>query len=94
MVRFNFMRAFDAIVRDPVSGRYRVDMARMREAMDSLSAQLLTLQGNGDYQGAARLIDDMGFIGPQLAADLAGLESAGIPVDIVFEQGMEVLEPF
>jgi len=94
MVRFNFMRAFDAIVRDPVSGRYRVDMARMREAMDSLSAQLLTLQGNGDYQGAARLMDDMGFIGPQLAEDLARLESAGIPVDVVFEQGTEVLEPF
>ncbi|MGB5250348.1 MAG: Zn-dependent hydrolase [Gammaproteobacteria bacterium] len=94
MVRFNFMRAFDAIVRDPVSGRYRVDMQRMREAMDSLSAQLLTLQGNGDYQGAARLIDDMGFIGPQLAEDLAALETAGIPVDIVFEQGVEVLEPF
>ncbi|MGB5591587.1 MAG: Zn-dependent hydrolase [Gammaproteobacteria bacterium] len=94
MVRFNFMRAFDAIVRDPVSGRYRVDMQRMREAMDSLSAQLLTLQGNGDYQGAARLIDDMGFVGPQLAEDLAALETAGIPVDIVFEQGVEVLEPF
>ncbi len=94
MVRFNFMRAFDAIVRDRDSGRYRVDMARMREAMDSLSAQILTLQGNGDYEGAARLMDDMGFIGPQLAEDLAGVESAGIPVDIVFEQGMHVLEPF
>jgi hypothetical protein len=94
MVRFNFMRGFDAIVRDPDSGRYRVNMARMRDAMNSLSAQILTLQGNGDYEGAARLIDDMGFIGPRLAEDLAGLESAGIPVDIVFEQGMEVLEPF
>ena len=94
MVRFNFMRAFDAIVRDPETGRYRVDMARMREAMDSLSAQLLTLQGNGDYEGASRLIDDMGFVGPQLAEDLAVLESAGIPVDIVFEQGIEVLKPF
>ncbi len=92
MVRFNFMRAFDAIIRDPDTGRYRVDMARMREAMDSLSAQLLFLQGNGDYEGAARLIEDMGFIGPELEADLQGIEQAGIPVDVVFEQGMDVLE--
>jgi len=92
MVRFNFMRAFDAIIRDPDTGRYRVDMARMREAMDSLSAQLLFLQGNGDYAGATRLIEDMGFIGPELEADLQGIERAGIPVDVVFEQGMDVLE--
>jgi len=92
MVRFNFMRAFDAIVRDRESGRYRVDMERMRAAMDSLSTQLLVLQGNGDYEGASRLIDDMGFIGPELEADLVRIGEAGIPVDIVFEQGVDVLE--
>ncbi|MGD8976976.1 MAG: Zn-dependent hydrolase [Gammaproteobacteria bacterium] len=92
MVRFNFMRAFDAIVRDRESGRYRVDMERMRAAMDSLSTQLLVLQGNGDYEGASRLIDDMGFIGPELEADLVRIGEAGIPVDVVFEQGVDVLE--
>ncbi len=92
MVRFNFMRAYDAIVRDRESGRYRVDMARMREAMDSLSTQLLVLQGNGDYAGASILIDDMGFIGPELEADLVRIGEAGIPVDVVFEQGVDVLE--
>ena len=34
---------------------------------------------------------EMGGVGPQLQADLDRLASAAIPVDIVFEQGVEVL---
>ena len=37
------------------------------------------------------LMDDMGNIGPALQADLDRLDTAGIPVDVVFEQGMSVL---
>ena len=37
------------------------------------------------------MVSDLGVIGPALQADLARLSSAGIPVDIVFEQGMDQL---
>jgi hypothetical protein len=36
-------------------------------------------------------MDEMGVIGPQLQSDLDRLSAAGIPVDIVFEQGVNVL---
>ncbi len=91
MVRFNFFRELDAFSRDEATGTYRVDMDRMREAITALSRLLLTIQGDGDYPGAEQLFAEKGAIGDQLAADLDRLAQAGIPVDIVFEQGVDML---
>jgi hypothetical protein len=91
MVRFNFFRSYDAFKRDPDSGRYRVDLDNMRKAMDALSTQLLVIQGNGDHVAAGRLIAQMGVATPDLRRDLNRLSAAGIPVDVVFEQGVRVL---
>jgi hypothetical protein len=52
---------------------------------------ILKLQGDGDYEGAKNLIAEMGVIKPELQAELDKLEEAGIPIDIVFEQGPEML---
>ena len=67
------------------------DMDKMREAMNALSTLILQLQGDGDQEGVVRLLDEKGVIGKQLQADLDRLGEAGIPVDIVFEQGVDVL---
>ena len=90
MVRFNFFAERGAFTRD-ADGRYRVDFDKMREAMNALSAKLLTVQGDGDYAEAKRMTETMGVIKPELAADLARLKDAKIPIDIRFEQGLETL---
>ncbi|MEO6263640.1 MAG: Zn-dependent hydrolase [Luteimonas sp.] len=91
MIRFNFFAERGAFTRDPQTGRYRVDFDKMRAAMNALSEKLLTVQGDGDYAEAKRMTDSMGVIKPELAADLAKLKDAKIPVDIRFEQGLDVL---
>jgi hypothetical protein len=91
MLRFNYFADRGAFTRDAASGRYRVDMAKMRRAMDELSAQILKLQGDGDYAGVQKLTRELGSIGPQLESDLARLAARNIPVDVVFEQGKSVL---
>ncbi|MEO6798339.1 MAG: Zn-dependent hydrolase [Rhodanobacter sp.] len=91
MVRFNFFRQQGAISRDEGTGRYRVDFDKMTAAMNALSAKLLTIQGDGDYAAATQLTEQMGLVGPVLAADLKRLDQAHIPVDIRFEQGLDVL---
>ena len=90
MARFNFFAERGAFSRDS-SGVYRVDFDRMREAMNALSEHILRLQGTGDYDGATAFMEEQGVIGPDLQRSLDRLASAGIPVDIVFEQGMSVL---
>jgi hypothetical protein len=91
MARFNFFEERGAFSRDS-SGTYRVDMAKMREAMNALSEHILRLQGDGDYAGASAFMEEQGQIGPELQRSLDRLATAGIPVDIVFEQGMSVLQ--
>jgi hypothetical protein len=90
MLRFNYFADAGAFSRD-AAGRYRVDFDKMRAAMNSLSAKLLTVQGDGDYAEAKRMTDTLGVTKPELAADLARLKDAKIPVDIRFEQGLDVL---
>lgn len=91
LARFNFFKKMDAFSRDDETGTYRVDFEKMQEAMDSLAETLLRYQGDGDYEGVKAFAEEMGQMDPVLENDLARLGSAGIPVDIVFEQGMDVL---
>jgi hypothetical protein len=86
VVAFNYLQGAGAFTREP-NGKYRVDFARMRSATDALSRDILTLQGDGDYDGVARLYAERGVIGATLQGDLDRLRSKGIPVDIVYDQG-------
>jgi len=90
MIRFNYFADAGAFERN-ASGQYAINMEKMREAMNSLSEKILTLQGDGDYNGVAELVATLGVVSPQLKADLDKLTDAGIPVDVTFEQGKEVL---
>ena len=91
MIRFNFFKDYQAFSRDE-NGLYKVDMQKMSQAITALSNKILTLQGDGDYQEVAKLVENMGTIKAQLQQDLDKLTAADIPVDIHFEQGVEVLD--
>ncbi len=91
MIRFNFFKQAGAFSRDEETGTYRVNLPEFEQAVQDLSNRLLTLQGNGDYAAVDAFVAEMGTVSPQLQADLDRLASAAIPVDIVFEQGTEVL---
>ncbi len=84
---FNFLQQQGAFTRDSTSGKYRVDFAKFQSGMNALTEKILTLQGNGDYEGVGVFQEQYGTISPQLKADLERLKSKGIPVDVVFEQG-------
>ena len=91
MIRFNFFEQAGAFSRDAATGTYRVNRPAFEQAVQDLSARLLTLQGNGDYAAVDSFVAEMGNVGPALQADLDRLAAAAIPVDIVFEQGADVL---
>ncbi|GHG02540.1 dipeptidyl-peptidase 3 family protein [Thalassotalea marina] len=86
MVRFNYFAEQGAFSRNE-QGLYSVNIDAMSKAIDSLSATILEIQGNGDYAGVDQLMTEKGLIHSELQLDLAKLEAANIPVDIVFKQG-------
>ena len=90
MIRFNFFKEEGAFSRNE-DGTYKVDFDKMITAMEKLSNKILTLQGNGDYEGVSNLVAESGIISTELQADLDRLSDANIPVDVIFEQGVDVL---
>ncbi len=91
LLRFNFFKEMGAFSRDEATGAYSVDFEKIDDAVAALSEKILTLQGDGDYEGVSQLMADKGQEGEQLRADLNRLQEAKIPTDIVFEQGVKVL---
>ena len=91
MIRFNFFSEAGAFSRDEDTGRYRVDVPVFEQAVEDLSRNILMLQGDGDYDAVAAFVAQYGNVGEQLQADLDRLAAAAIPVDIVYQQGKEVL---
>lgn len=90
MICFNHFQENGAFTRTE-KGTYIVDFDKMEKAMNSLSKTILTLQGNGDYDGVVKLTNEKGIISNLLQKDLDKLKTAKIPDDIVFEQGIDVL---
>jgi hypothetical protein len=90
LIRFNFFQEMDAFTRGD-DGSYRVDFDKMQAAMNALSERILVLQGDGDYDAVAAFVAEYAVEGETLRADLERLKSEGIPVDIVYQQGGEVL---
>nr|WP_319399715.1 Zn-dependent hydrolase [uncultured Carboxylicivirga sp.] len=91
MMRFNYFQEHGAFTYNEATGYYTVDFDKMTEAMNSLSAEILTMQGDGDYEKVKQTLKEIGIIRPALQKDLNRIEEAGIPVDIVFVQGPDII---
>jgi len=91
MIRFYYFQESGAFSKNVTSGTYKINFERMKQAMTDLAGLILTTQGDGNYDLAKRLVDESGFIREELQADLDRLQELSIPVDIVFNQGPELV---
>ena len=91
LVRFNVLRDEGAVVPEstPEGEVWRVVPERVGPAVEALARRILTLQGDGDYAAADAFVRRYGRTSAALAEALDRL--AGVPVDVVFEQGADVL---
>jgi len=90
MLSFNFFEEKGAFEKT-ADGHYKVNYTNFAKAMNDLSNLILTLQGNGDKAGVTQIAKEKGIIKPDLQSDLNKLKQKGIPVDIVFDQGTDIL---
>ena len=80
IVEFNFLREEGAYTFDPATGRFGVNSSKFPDAIRKLARRLLTIQGEGDYEGAKTLLDRYGQMTDEVEAALGRL--AHVPVDI------------
>ncbi len=90
MLAFNFFQEKGAFEKTS-TGHYKVNFDKFKIAMNDLSNLILTLQGDGDKAKVETLQKEKAKVMPELQHDLDKLQQKGIPVDIIFEQGVEVL---
>lgn len=90
MLCFNFFNSKGAFERN-AEGIYKVNYDKFASAMNDLSREILTLQGNGDKAAVEKVQKEMALIHSELKSDLDRLSVKGIPVDVIFEQGVDVL---
>jgi len=91
LIRFNYFKEKGAFSYDKETETYRVNFNKIAEATDSLSSKILTLQGDGDYEGVAAFVEKYATVGDQLQQSLNRLSEQSIPVDVTFNQGVDVL---
>jgi len=87
---FTFFKENGAFIRNN-DGTYKVDFVKFEESINKLSGLILKLQGDGDKAAVEKVQKEKAVISPELQADLDRLTKKGIPVDLVFEQGADVL---
>lgn len=90
MMCFNYMEEQGAFSRNE-AGKFIIDFPKAKAAMNSWADLILTVQGDGNYEFATEFRGKNGGITPALQADLDLINNAGIPKDIRFHQGVEVL---
>ncbi len=90
MMRFNYFERVGAFERCE-DGKYKVNFDIMKEAVYNSVRDVLIVQGDGDYEKAAKLIENEGQMPEYLREDLQRVNDAGITIDIYFKQGKDVL---
>ena len=84
MMCYNFMEQNGAFSRN-AEGRYVMDFAKAEEVIDAWANLILETQATGNQEFAKKYSAENASIREGLAADVAKVNEAGIPRDIVFD---------
>jgi hypothetical protein len=91
LMQLSFLEEKGAYLYDPETKTYRVELEKMEPAVRELASVILKFQGDGDYEGLQRFHEKYQVVSLRLQESLDRVAAKGIPVDVVFEQGLEVL---
>uniref|UniRef100_A0A3N7FGL0 Uncharacterized protein n=2 Tax=Populus trichocarpa TaxID=3694 RepID=A0A3N7FGL0_POPTR len=92
-LQFNWMYEKEAFILHP-DETFSVDFAKVEEAVESLSREILTIQAKGDKEAADLLLQKYCKMTRPLKHALEKLESVQVPVDIypIFSTVNEISE--
>lgn len=90
MMCFNYFEDKGAFSRTK-DGLYRIDFEKTEEALKGWAALILKVEGDGDFDFATRYSAEHGVIRPTLQKDLDMINQAGIPRDVRYKQGKDIL---
>jgi Peptidase family M49 len=78
-MQFNYLTDKGGFMAD-ADGTFRVDFSKVKDAVRDLDHELLTLEAQGDYQGAKKLLDTLAVVRPPMQKALDNAKD--LPTDI------------
>ncbi len=78
--QYAFLKEQGAFAVDDTSGKYRLDFGKLEAAISALTAEIVFVQGDGDYARAKAFLDKYAVLDQPALQVVASL--TGIPVDI------------
>jgi outer membrane murein-binding lipoprotein Lpp len=78
--QYAYFKEQGAFAIDPASGKYQLDFARLEAAISALTAEVVMLQGDGDYARAKAFLEKYAVLDADAERIIASLSN--IPVDI------------
>lgn len=90
MMCYNYMEKEGAFTRN-ADGSYHINFDKAKAAINSWGALILKTQGEGDFAFASQYSKENASVPAALQNDLDRINKAGIPRDIRYNQGLEIL---
>lgn len=90
MMEFNYLSEQGAIVRDPKTGRYAFDAAKMPDAIAALAKELLEIEATGDRNRAEQWFKKYGSMPAELKSALEKAKDVPVDIDPVSAFGEQV----
>ena len=91
-VQFNYLMDKGAFVAEK-DGTFSVKMDKIKQAIADLDHDLLTLEAQGDYAGAKKLLDEMGAVRPPVQHALDKLKDIPTDIEPIFVTAEEMAPP-
>jgi hypothetical protein len=91
-MQFNFFTDQGAYV-EHADGIFTVDIDKMKSAVAELDHDLLTLEAQGDYDGARKMLDELGVVRPTLKKALDSLQDIPTDIEPIFVTAAELAAP-
>jgi hypothetical protein len=84
-MQFNYLSDKGAFVANP-DGTFAVDFTKVKGAVRDLTHDLLTLEAQGDYAGAKKMLNTLGVVRPAIQTAIDRLQDIPIDIDPVNER--------
>jgi hypothetical protein len=83
-MQFNYLSDEGAIKFDEKSGTFSVDQSRIKQGVEKLTRDLLTLEAEGSYEKAKAILDKFAVVRPSMQQALDKLKDVPVDIEPVF----------
>jgi hypothetical protein len=85
IINLNFFLKKGAITRDSKTGKYHIDFDKMKKAVEEQTKNILTIEGNGDYNALKQMYREYSNVNDDVKNDIERVNNSNIPIDIMFD---------